>query len=571
MRYTALALLVSLAFCVPVSAAEPSRPGTKCWVQSSLSRVYPASPAPEQSKPLRIPAARNGRFSFQACVRHEQTSMLRVRCDVTSDDPDIKAQVRRVGMVPMIHHTTDTPLDDLDGKPFMPGLVPDPLFPDNNWVIGPRETQPFWITIRVPANAKPGPHELKVRFDLGNGKHEDLIATLDVSELVIKPRHDFPVTHWWRAEAIWDYYKTGMWEDPRLWTLMEAYLRDYVDHGNDVIFVPVFFSRRETFKRPAQLLKVTSPSAGKYEFDWTEVQRFVDLARKCGIERFEWPHLWIYWGVENPIRVYTWQSGKAEMLWPPDTGATSETYLAFLRQFLPQFHDFLKRNDLLEKSYFHLSDEPGSDKHVANYKRARAVLDELAPWMGGRIMDALSDIRYGREHLTDIPIPMVNAAQRYIDEGIPHWVYYCCAPRGRWLNRFMDTPLPKVRMSGWLFYRLGAKGFLHWGYNYWHFMESERITDPFTMATGGDWPGIPHGDPFVVYPGRDGPIDSLRWEVFAESLQDYAILQSANVKPDDAMFEGIHSYADFPRSEQWLDQNLRRALRLDDSRSSAAH
>jgi hypothetical protein len=37
------------------------------------------------------------------------------------------------------------------------------------------------------------------------------------------------------------------------------------------------------------------------------------------------------------------------------------------------------------------------------------------------------------------------------------------------------------------------------------------------------------------------------------------------------MFEGIHSYADFPRSEQWLDQNLRRALRLDDSRSSAAH
>jgi hypothetical protein len=253
------------------------------------------------------------------------------------------------------------------------------------------------------------------------------------------------------------------------------------------------------------------------------------------------------------------------MLWPPDTKATSETYLTFLRQFLPQFHDFLKRNDLLgnDKSFFHLSDEPGSDQHVANYKRARAVLDELAPWMAGHIMDALSDIRYGREHLTDIPIPMVNAAQKYIDERIPHWVYYCCSPRGRWLNRFMDTPLPKVRMSGWLFYHLGAKGFLHWGYNYWHFMETERITDPFTMATGGDWPSIPHGDPFVVYPGPDGPIDSLRWEVFAESLQDYAILQSANVKPDDAMFDGIKGYADFPRDEEWIERNLRRALRLD--------
>ena len=82
-------------------------------------------------------------------------------------------------------------------------------------------------------------------------------------------------------------------------------------------------------------------------------------------------------------------------------------------------------------------------------------------------MDALSDIRYGKEGLTDIPIPMVSSAQAYIDAKIPHWVYYCCFPQGPWLNRFMDTPLTKVRMSGWLFYRLGAEGFLHWGFNYW--------------------------------------------------------------------------------------------------------
>ena len=39
------------------------------------------------------------------------------------------------------------------------------------------------------------------------------------------------------------------------------------------------------------------------------------------------------------------------------------------------------------------------------------------------------------------------------------------------------------------------------------------------------------GDPFVVYPGPDGPVDSLRWEVFAASLQDYALLQEAGVRP----------------------------------------
>jgi hypothetical protein len=316
--------------------------------------------------------------------------------------------------------------------------------------------------------------------------------------------------------------------------------------------------RRKTFNRPAQLLTVSSPSSGKYEFDWKQAQRFIDLAHKVGIKRFEWPHLWIYWGVENPIRVYTWENGKARMLWSPDEKATGETYLTFLRQFLPQFHEFLQRNDLLDKSYFHLSDEPGSAQHVRNYEKARQVLRELAPWM--KVMDALSDIEYGRKGLTDIPIPMVNSAQKYIDEGIPHWVYYCCAPRGPWLNRFMDTPLTKVRMSGWIFYKQNARGFLHWGYNYWHRMEREEILDPFTESSGEDWPGIPAGDPFVVYPGKGGPIDSIRWEVFAESLQDYAILQTAGVKRADPMLSDIKTYAEFPRSADWINSRLRQAM-----------
>jgi hypothetical protein len=93
-------------------------------------------------------------------------------------------------------------------------------------------------------------------------------------------------------------------------------------------------------------------------------------------------------------------------------------------------------------------------------------------------------------------------------------------------------------------------------------MESERLSDPFTMATGGDWPNIPYGDPFIVYPGADGPIDSIRGEVFAESLQDYAILQAAGIDRADESLAEIRSYAKFPRSEEWIDAHLRKALKL---------
>jgi hypothetical protein len=253
------------------------------------------------------------------------------------------------------------------------------------------------------------------------------------------------------------------------------------------------------------------------------------------------------------------------MLWPPDTKALSDAYVNFLKQFLPQFHNFLTEEDLLASSYFHLSDEPGTGQHIENYKAARKLLQELAPWM--KVMDALSDVQYGKQGLTDMPIPMVSAAQAYIDAKIPHWVYYCCSPTGPWLNRFVDTPLAKIRMSGWLFYKLRARGFLHWGFNYWHAMEQERAIDPFTEASGELWPNIPYGDPFMIYPGSHGPIDSIRWEVFAESLQDYAILQTADVSRDDEKLSSIKSYKDFPKSEKWITNTLTEILE-DVSRKS---
>lgn len=531
------------------------------WLDTSLTRVFPQ--AKPGSTKLQLLAPRNGTISFQACVRNERAYTLSLDGVIQGTD-DLSGQVRLVGLVPMPHHTNGTEAGELDGVGQLPGLVPDPLYPETKTLIGPYESRSYWITLNIPADAKPGKRELKFRFYLGDYRQEfELPLSVDVSEFVIKPRENFPVTHWWRGEATWDYYKTGMFEDERWWQLTRDQMQNMFSHGSNVVYVPMFFNRRETFKRPCQLLIINEPEAGKYEFDWTNVRRFLSMCKEIGFKEFEWPHMWIYWGVENPMRLYKKVGDQYVMLWPPDTGAFSETYINFLTQFLPAFHAFLQEEGVLNGSYFHLSDEPGAGQHVENYKKARQILKDLAPWM--KVMDALSDIEYGKQGLTDMPIPMVNAAQAYIDAKIPHWVYYCCSPSGKWLNRFMDTPLPKIRMSGWLFYKLRARGFLHWGFNYWHVLEQERLVDPFTDSSAGLWPGIPYGDAFMIYPGKDGPIDSLRWEVFAESLQDYAILQTAGINPDAAMLEDIKTYGDFPKSEEWIQSTLKRILEASPS------
>ena len=45
---------------------------------------------------------------------------------------------------------------------------------------------------------------------------------------------------------------------------------------------------------------------------------------------------------------------------------------------------------MLEASFFHLSDEPHGPEHLANYRAAREMLREIAPWMP--VMDALSEV-----------------------------------------------------------------------------------------------------------------------------------------------------------------------------------
>lgn len=516
------------------------------WLSHSLRRVYPGTPA-SATRQLTLRAARNERLSFQACARNLGAGALDAHIMIEAPD-DLGARARRVGYVPVAHFNTDTPADELDGIGHAPGFVPDPLFADDHVQLGPFETHAFWITVSVPADIAPGPREVRVTFTLGEHQRETLSATIDVRPVTVAARHDFPVTHWFYADALCDWHKLEPFEE-KFWEVVKPYMRNLAEHGTDCQYVPIFTPPTDGVKRPTQLLNVTEPAPGSYYFDFSNVRRWVRLARECGARYFEWTHLFTQWGAQHAIRVYRNSRNPDSLLWPADTAATSDKYRNFLSQFLPQFHVFLTSEHLLDVSFFHVSDEPGAE-HLDNYRAARRMLAELAPWM--KVSDALSHIEYGREGLTDTPIPIISAAREYRAAGIPAWVYYCCGPRGRYVQRLMDTPLPKIRMNGWLFYKLDARGFLHWGYNYWHKSQTRQLIDPFTEQAGLAWPGWAYGDPFVVYPGPNGPIDSLRWEVFAESLQDYALLQSLGIARDDARLAGLNDYDDFPKTAEWI-------------------
>jgi hypothetical protein len=467
-----------------------------------------------------------------------------------------KIRIRRVGYVPVPH--LNTPImpssADVEGREVLPGLAPDPLLDESTIRMGKDETHAFWVTIVPPSSVIPGKHEIRLLAGREEGPFKTLVLTANVSPVRIPKRKDFPVTNWFYIDTLMDRYQTSPREE-RFWEILDAYLKNIVEHGQDTVYTSVFSVQLDGERTPSQLLKIRQTGKDTYDFDWSDVKRFVTQARKAGVRNFEWSHFFSQWGVHCALRVYEGQGETGKLLWPRETGATSEIYRTFLAQFLPAFHTFLKQEKLLKCSFFHVSDEP-SDKTLDNYREARTLLSELAPWM--KVMDAMSHIEVAQ--LTDMPIPSISVALSFLDAGMECWCYFCCGPRGLFLNRLMDTPLAKIRMSGWLFYRWPFKGFLHWGYNYWNRCQKNEMIDPFLVSDGGNWPGWAYGDTFLVYPGANGPIDSIRWEVFAASLQDYALLQGVKQDRGGKLLADCRSFEDFPKTEEWITKARKKLL-----------
>ncbi len=524
------------------------------WTSGPYVRHFPHTP-PQSTRLSEVEVALNEFFHFQVAMRLEDEERQVIR--VSASGPDgWSVRVRRVGYVPVPHH--NPPLEpqpaDRDGIGHIPGYVPDPLFDEEELLLPQEETHAFWITVHPGDDARPGTFEVAVTVQPERGVPITHIVPVRLRNVRLEKRRDFRITHWLYVDALMDWYNTDLF-DERFWNILPGYITDLVEHGQDTLYVPVFTPPLDGVKRPSQLLRVTRLAPDRYAFDWSDVERYISVARACGIEYLEWCHLFTQWGAEHAIRIYEGQGREEHLLWEPETKATSPTYRSFLGQFLPQLHNFLVQNDLQDRSFFHLSDEPHGEEHLDNYRRARAMLRELAPWMS--VMDALSEIEFARQGLTDMPIPSIRVALDFVDEGIPCWCYYCCGPRGRYLNRLVDTPLPKIAMHGMLFYRWPFRGFLHWGYNYWYKSQTRTLIDPFTTLDGLAWErGWAYGDTFEVYPGPNGPLDSIRWEVFGASLQDYRLLQTVGLPRDHEWLAPLQSFADFPKAEFW-----RRSLR----------
>jgi len=83
-------------------------------------------------------------------------------------------------------------------------------------------------------------------------------------------------------------------------------------------------------------------------------------------------------------------------------------------------------------------------------------------------------------------------------------------------NLAIDFDSIDYRIIPWLCRKYDIKGFLYWCVNWWPYV------DPFKSAANTKWEQ--NGNGLLFYPGENGPIDSLRAEIFRDGMEDYEYL-----------------------------------------------
>ena len=409
-----------------------------------------------------------------------------------------------------------------------PGLMPDILVPlterNGIWTVG-TTARSLWFEINIPTTYAAGSYDITVRFKTcvqgGIAILDETICektlTIDVLDTQILPQ-SLIYTRWFYVDCIADYHRVPVYSEAH-WELIEKYLIQAADSGINMILVPVHTPPLDTaigHRRTCVQLVDIKKEGATYTFDFEKFFRFVNLCKKVGIQYFEISHLFSQWGAKYAPNIMVEENSHKDYLFGWHVAADSKEYMTFLKQYISAISDALKEADIAEQTYFHISDEPTPD-NMDTYQRASEI---IRPLIGNsKTFDALSNYDFYEKGLVECPVTCINHMNDFLGKNISNqWTYYCCEPQTIYPNSFLALPSARVRILGLLLYKYDLKGFLHWGLNFYHSQLSRDLTNPYstTSAEGA----FPSGDPFILYPSKDGAYSSIRAKLTSEAIGD---------------------------------------------------
>lgn len=427
----------------------------------------------------------------------------------------------------------------------------DPLYDSGSEYYRSWQPMQLFLEVKVPENTKAGTYSGVIRVYLHTMFEDEVLArelpfTVKVEDIVMPAGSDrkFHLGIWHHPTNIARTHGVPLYSD-RHFELLESYIKSMAELGNVVSSVVVAdipwagqFCYR--FQNPLSdlfeynIVKITRSADGKFHYDYTALERYLQLCKKYDMIR----EVYLFGLIRN------WEDPAANfgnitedypdairLRYVEETDGTAK----FMRKkdeikdYIACLCKWLKENGWLEHCVVCADEPPDMDA----YNVSLEILREAAPELKMQLDISPSIINKRPELEFDSYTPVISdiALSEEEERGSSKKAMARCKGKVSWStccwpltpNSFIRSPLLEGRMHGLLAEWLKVDGFLRWAYTCWP-------QNPYKSAATMDWP---YGDAFLVYPGKDGkPVLSLRYFAMKRGVGDYELMQLVKERCD---------------------------------------
>lgn len=462
------------------------------WNACATYKVQPATVPPiGKGSRVQISAARNEYEPFQLVLTPtRELKGLNVTVSALRGPQEIPASQISVRQVVTLMVKQPTTPDRA------PGEYPDPLPDFQPEDVPAGRSTAVWFTVHVPEGTKPGEYAGEVKLEAGGMETQRVPVRLRVWNFTLPKISALRTAYGSDAKALGSYH--GAREDAEGLRLADLLNQDFIQHHVSP-YNPAPFSD-----------PVLSVENGKLKVDWTA---FDEAAAKT---------LPLQGSFNVP---YSW---RGEFLGSqPDT----PEYASLRAQYIAALGQHLKEKGWLEKAYAYIFDEPEPSQYPMLVQEAK-LWHTNAPGLKVLLTEEPGEALAGSVDiwsplLSNWTLPASRLRQKAGDEV---WWYVCCGPGHPYPNNFIDYPAVDHRILHWMNFKYGVTGVLYWSTMWWR-------DNPWTTAMSytpdgtGTWG---NGDGRMLYPAvrerseafvDKGPVDSIRWEMIREGIEDYDYLK----------------------------------------------
>lgn len=406
--------------------------------------------------------------------------------------------------------------------------------------------QAFRLQLPAARFPKAGKYQVEITVESPAGQQKAVFtAEMFNCGLPDLANSNFFYTNWFSLIRMEKGHQVERWT-PGWYDMLGRYAR-LMAHG-----------RQNSITIPGELLTWDGKN---FKLEEEKMLQFINVFRKHGFRYFESPHL-LYRGDGDD-----WSSPEL-VVHLTKNGYFSEEGKKDIAEIIRLIKAFTEKHGLTGSWLQHIADEPTA-VNAQCYKDVVSQVKSIYPEIS--IMEATND-RDGLAGAIDLWCPLINDFQENEaffrsreQEGEKVLVYTCLIPGGPWLNRTLDMERLRQVYFGWGAAHYSTSGYLHWGLNQYHadpFAQSV-VHHPSPVATPNNF--LPAGDTHIVYPGKDGPLSSLRFEAHRIGIEDFEMLRRLREeKPgvhDRLVKKLFRSYTDYELSVRKYRKVRKRVIR----------